>query len=281
MLSKLIKYDMKAMSHWLLPIYALALLLTPLERLAIEYINGNIFNNDLNYVSYAFILNLTDGIRTVITFAFVIVLIAVVVATSFLIIYRFYKNLVTNEGYLMHTLPVKTSQLIWSKVISSTIWYILSLMIVVVCLIGLVIGSPEWNEFFSSLPEAIAAFFAWYDNTTYAVLLIIEVVAIAILSFPSTILMFYASIALGQLITKHKILGAFGAYFLMTTALQFLSTLIVIPFFTALIETPSPLSYVALIVTSLYPAGIAALIFVTAFCYFITSYIFKKKLNLE
>ena len=41
-------------------------------------------------------------------------------------VYRFYKNLMTDEGYLMFTLPVSRSQLIWSKLIVSMAWGILS-----------------------------------------------------------------------------------------------------------------------------------------------------------
>ena len=44
---------------------------------------------------------------------------------------RFYKNLYTDEGYLMHTLPVKPWMLIVSKLTIGTIWfYLIDLLLV-------------------------------------------------------------------------------------------------------------------------------------------------------
>ena len=46
--------------------------------------------------------------------------------TLVLMVYRFYKNLMTDEGYLMFTLPVSRSQLIWSKLMVALAWGVLS-----------------------------------------------------------------------------------------------------------------------------------------------------------
>ena len=48
-------------------------------------------------------------------FLYVGLFIALVVATLFVVVMRFYKGLLKEEGYLMHTLPVKEWQLITSK----------------------------------------------------------------------------------------------------------------------------------------------------------------------
>ncbi len=52
--------------------------------------------------------------------------IAVSVITFVIIVMRFYKNLFSNEGYLMFTLPVKPYKLLTSKTIVSFFWMILS-----------------------------------------------------------------------------------------------------------------------------------------------------------
>ncbi len=52
--------------------------------------------------------------------------IAVSIITFVIIVIRFYKNLFSNEGYLMFTLPVKPYMLLASKTIVSLFWMILS-----------------------------------------------------------------------------------------------------------------------------------------------------------
>ena len=67
---------------------------------------------------------------------FLILLVAVFVTSFIMMIIRFYKNLLTSEGYLMFTLPVSVSKLIWSKLIVIVIWMILSVIVgVIACLI--------------------------------------------------------------------------------------------------------------------------------------------------
>ncbi len=51
------------------------------------------------------------------SFVFSLALIAAVVTTIVLMILRFYRNLMTDEGYLMFTLPVSTTELICSQLI--------------------------------------------------------------------------------------------------------------------------------------------------------------------
>lgn len=49
-----------------------------------------------------------------------------VVVTYALLIHRYYKNLYNAEGYLMHTLPVKASGLLYSKLLVAFIWLVTS-----------------------------------------------------------------------------------------------------------------------------------------------------------
>ena len=52
------------------------------------------------------------------------------------ILQRFYKNLLSGEGYLMHTLPVRPWQHIASKLIAAVVWTVLSFFVVCVsCLL--------------------------------------------------------------------------------------------------------------------------------------------------
>lgn len=275
MLGKLIKYELKATSRWFLPIYILALLLAPIERFAIEYIDSNIeLNPAFDHI--------TNTLFFIITMAFVVALIAIAVASGLLIIYRFYKNLITNEGYLMHTLPVKTSQLIWSKAIAAILWTIASGIVIFLAIILLVIGTPGWKEFVSEISKLISTFFQYYGANANVWLLFIEILLALILGSLSNIFMIYASISLGQLITKHKILGAFGAYFLLNTALQFVSSLLMLPFINKFMDSVDTVLSVPVIFSHyLVPIALVYTAILSIIFYFTTSYVFKKKLNLE
>ena len=60
-----------------------------------------------------FLMQMPDEIFALLVIFYVMMVIVVGVISSFYFIYWFYKNLFTDEGYLMHTLPVKPWQLVW------------------------------------------------------------------------------------------------------------------------------------------------------------------------
>ena len=60
--------------------------------------------------------------------------VAIAVITALTIIQRFTRNLLGREGYLMHTLPVTPAQLILSKLISSMVWLLCSILVIALSL---------------------------------------------------------------------------------------------------------------------------------------------------
>lgn len=279
MLGKLFKYEMKAVGRWFLPIYALVLILAVWERISIE----------INNRAAALGGNILSG---AITFAFVIVLIGFGIGSGILLIYRFYKNMVTNEGYLMHTLPVTTHHLIWSKAIVAVIWSLASVIVFCLAISALLVGGEGWNYVFMvALPEVSNEMMEYGLFVQYPVL-ILEIILLAIVSSFSQILMVYAAISLGQLVAKHKILGAFGAYVLLNMAVQFAQSLHLLPSATSSLFSPinaeeavdateSIVSFVNATITSILPAMILRSLILIGIFYFITYYIFKNFLNLE
>ena len=105
MLGKLIKYDLKALTKILAPLWGVLLVM------------GLIFGISIRS-------NL-DGIgNTMIVFSLVVivaVIVAIFVMNVIIVIQRFWNGLLQEEGYLMFTLPVTTRSLILSKVISALI----------------------------------------------------------------------------------------------------------------------------------------------------------------
>ena len=111
MLGKVLKYDLKSMGKSLFPLYA-GLLGLALVLKFIGFIADNVSAFSFIY-SIMFIF-------------FIVLVIGGLFYTFFVSIMRYYKNLYSDEGYLTHTLPVSAGSLLFSKVLSSLIYIILS-----------------------------------------------------------------------------------------------------------------------------------------------------------
>ena len=67
------------------------------------------------------------GVASNISFGLTITMCIAQVAVAYaLVIWRYYKNMYGSEGYLTHTLPVKTHLHLWSKLLVGYIWSVLS-----------------------------------------------------------------------------------------------------------------------------------------------------------
>ena len=115
MLKKLLKYEFKATARTYGGMY-LALLA------ASVLFGGSVWRwNSTNSDAYSALVGLMSLVYTA-------VIIGTVVVTIMTIVQRFYRNLLGREGYLMHTLPVTETQLVTSKLISSTVWSLCSIL---------------------------------------------------------------------------------------------------------------------------------------------------------
>jgi hypothetical protein len=261
MLSKLFKHEMKATSRLLLPIYLILVVLTIMDRIVLH-------------------LDVFKGMLAVIpgfiTFAYITAIIAIIVVSFVIVILRFYKNLMTDEGYLMFTLPVKSHDLINSKLIASFLWTAASVIVVIASLF-LVFITPARMDM---LKEGYRAFTIEMQTElgSSGTLFIIEMIFLVILSIINNILVIYASIALGQLFNGHKVIGSFAAYIAISTITQIVATIVLLvagAIFSTSITEMDALPKVIFPVTLLF-----TIIFNVAF-YWMTNYIFNRKLNLE
>jgi len=123
MLGKLLKYEFKATARTLLPLYAALLIISVISNL--------LLHSDFQIAS---VISIT---------VFGALLMAVFIVTLILMIQRFYRNLLSDEGYLMFTLPVKTNRLIFSKMIVTFVWFLIAGIVGGIS--GLLLG---WNSSF-------------------------------------------------------------------------------------------------------------------------------------
>ena len=259
MLSKLLKYDFKSLFKILIPTYGIVLLLSLFTRLS------------NTFVSKLSILSIPNGF---ISALYVIVLIGLPIITSLFVILKFYNNLVKDEGYLMHTLPVKENNIVLSKTISGYCVIVLSTIISVILLIVGVYGL--W--FKSDVFDAFKILFTQV-NKLYFWLIIVSM----LLSILFQQLMFYASIALGQKHNSNK--GIFSIIYLVILYIinQVAGLLILIPMFispTARKYLNSDTPPMHILNNYLICGIIISIIFIIAY-YFLTVKVLDKKLNLE
>ena len=115
MLKKLLKYEFKATARTYGGMY--------LALLAASVLFGGSVRrwNSTNSDAYSTLVGLLSLVYTA-------VIIGTVVVTIMTIVQRFYRNLLGREGYLMHTLPVTETQLVTSKLISSAVWSLCSIL---------------------------------------------------------------------------------------------------------------------------------------------------------
>ncbi len=121
MLGKLMKYDMRYMARVLPWIYAGGLLISAL-------LCGVIFLID-NELVLLFGVNFAS-------FLFIVAVEAVSICSTVFMIVRIYRNMYSDEGYLTFTLPVKTSEIVNSKIITGAIWTLISYVVAALMVTG-------------------------------------------------------------------------------------------------------------------------------------------------
>ena len=265
MLTKLIKYDLKSLSRVLIPANILLLIYSFLARCVIT----SELYNDLPY----FVIGL--GITT-----YIILLVLINYITLFAVLYLFYKNLFTDEGYLTLTLPVTPSQHLLAKTISGTFWVVLSYAVITISILMLVLVPDvikHSDMIMSELTKSLEMPASFFFISTFMVGLISCFFALPF---------YYVCIALGQLFNKHRILAAVILFFALSSVVSVISLIIlfVVGAFPLLFGPASNLSEmtnVSHLLSTSYGVSCIIMVIQGVLSYVVTLYIMKKKINLE
>ena len=280
MLRKLFRYEFAASARSFLLAYAALLVLSALFPVSLRVLSGS------------------DGIAAFLaTSALVLLYIAVVtiigVLTLAQIIGRFNSNLLGSQGYLMHTLPVTPVQHILAKLLAALAQGVLSviaggasLVILSFCFGGSEFFTEAWEALMYYAHCVIGEFNAAYDMpfAVYAVMLVLLVVTEAIV----LILSIYASLSMGQLINRHRILLSVGVFIGFRIVMSIITDLLSSAF--GLVESSLGSVFVPIVsilvgfdfnaVRWVLLSLAEQLIFAGVF-FLLTSFLLKKHLNLE
>ncbi len=208
MLAKLIHFEFKST-------YKLFLILIGAEFL-LSIVLGVSVNTNLKIMSeqMAYDPFYTSNSSTV-SFILVLMVVGIVVATFMMIfgssVQRFHKNLLSGQGYLMHTLPVTTWQLVLSKVITYMIYVILFVLAQLVCLVGMIIGTGQFIDLIRSLN------FDWLLRVLKMVLDLgfIELCATYLFSASQFLLLIYLCYSVGNLFPEHRLLVGIATFIIL------------------------------------------------------------------
>ena len=214
MLSKLLRHEFRATGRILLPLYLLLFVTAGLFHVSMRLLEDE-------RIAYGWPVKVFSGISTT---AFIVAIIGVSVLAGVLMVYRFYKNLMTDEGYLMFTLPVTTHQIITSKLIVTLVWTVATVIadaLAVALAMCRMVHIDDLQEIWDQL-RLLLGQMTTGDIIGYS----IELVLATVFGVLASILVFYAAIALGHSFANHKILLSVVFYFAFTTGLQIIQSII-------------------------------------------------------
>lgn len=154
------------------------------------------------------------------------------VAIAFvLVIWRYYKNLYSPEGYLTHTLPVHPSQLLWSKLLVGFVWTALSYLVGAVVFAGVMMA--DFVKSGDQLAEIFKTYHAFLVQTgldKYEAAMWIIVIVMMLLSIVLLLTEAYFAITVGNLSKLHSlgIGGPILVYFAEYISLQIVAAVAVL-----------------------------------------------------
>lgn len=194
MLGRLFKYEMKATARILMPIYIAMLAIAGISRISlnIKADKGSLFSflNEMNAIVFS------------------ISIISVFVITAIVIIWRFYRAVSSDEGYLLFTLPVKTDciilsellcALVWCTVISVIMFLTVFIMVINLDMDGTVLNFSYIADFVSKISPQ-----GWYG--------VVMLLGNIILSCIAEIICVYCAISIASLFRKQKIILSVAFY---------------------------------------------------------------------
>ena len=216
MLGKLLNHEFRATGRTMLPIYAAVLVLAVLGNLSIRFID----------VTDSTVLRILFGLLIAL---FVIGMIAAAVMTLVLMVSRFYRNLLKEEGYLMHTLPVSVHGLVWSKLIVSFVWFLATTVVIwlVIVLTGLIQTGTGLGELIIAFPsrEEIRELLADMGITSGSVWKTLTWFGVTAIAYCLVAcLHFYAAMSLGHMFNKDKVLLSIVFFVVISFLFSALST---------------------------------------------------------
>lgn len=282
MLGKLLKYENKVLSKILFPLGIGVLLVSLFGTLMMKL-----------YLSISYLIDedslaatmIRSGAMTLFVFS-VIAIISASFVSIFILMQRYYKSMFTDEGYLTFTLPVKTRDILLSKMLAAVLWTLFTVACTVfgVILISLFGSTRSFvnPDVLPALGKIWRSLLSLQELKVNIPLLVVQMIIFAFASLCEQFMLIFLAITLGnQVAKKHKVLGAIGMYFALYAIIQTINSALTIPLMITgggkLFDMGASLAFLhwSILGTTLLALGYSAAFFA------INRYNLKNKLNLE
>lgn len=270
MLGKLLKHEFKAQSKIYGAIYLAVLLIGVVSCIA-------------GFISDRFPKNIIVSSFAVLTMTMAIIaMIAMFIMTMVLSIYRYYINLIKDQGYLMHTLPVPAFNHHIVKLILPVLWFAVD------CIVTFVMITLLTRDFKFEWFAAVRGFMIELEIGMTAGD-IITMLLYMLIGVISSLSMFYACLNVGSLSNSNKGLMAFVAYLVFYMVNQAIS-LIGLFVFMGILVISNGGGMAEIFAQEEVPEGyingtMLTAVIVSAICIILYSivshYVLTKKVNLE
>ena len=274
---KMIKYEFKQMSPVLLVAF-IALFFVTLIGFLIGVLPILIFGGK----------DLGTGIWSIfmvsISFlAYALILMVIAIGMNIFIGYRFYKSMYSSTGYLTHTLPLSTNELILGKTIPAiAVQILIDLMVIisgVIIFLGYYVAKDGFDNAIYNISSLLQIFEGRYFYTGFGIVLAVTMFGIsAVIQTVSGTFVLLLSASIGQLFNSHRILMGVVSFIVINriiAAFEWIINLIVTEVAKADYYSRGTGTIISLILIAII--NIAVLII----SYVLNYYIISNKLNLE
>lgn len=273
MVKKLYKYEFKSYGLWTILLYAAMIFTAIILIVSLRFF----FDNPM--ISEEFLEN-HQWDELIVTAAVAFYCISIIVCFAAVVIMplvRFYKHLLSTEGYLTLMLPVTPTQHIVCKTVVALVYQLGAVMALGASLTVLLIGSGKAMEIFEAVRGALSELLEMISQLEAIYIIDIIAASVSMILAPiGSLFFYYFCLACSMLFGKLKLAGSVIVYIAFNTVTSVLTSIgqvIVLPFF-AVFEDPQ-------VFITILSLGMTIIMVARIIGFFLaTKYLFTHKVNL-
>ena len=289
MLNTLIKHEMRATAKtfmWLYIAFAVIAVVNTLVNPA-STIYGGSSSSTGGYNAMTELL--PSALKVIVGILYGLSFAAMVIVTLVVVIQRFYRNLLGDEGYLMMTLPVSREKHILSKLFVAVIWNVCTCVLIFLSILLAIASTGHFSEVVKWIQD-LANEGAPVDR--WITMLVISLIVSCFMG----VLMLYAAMATGPNLLKNRVGGSILAFIIIYIVSQIITFAIIYGSVRGFIDTGAVMSMPdaswspvgSTYITQQAVGAIEFLIWscivgsgvIAAGCWFLTRFMLRRKLNL-
>lgn len=279
MILKLLKYDIRGIGRKLLPLYALVIVLSVLNKVNDIFVIQPMLNQTMSF--YPQWVNSLSGILMGI---YALSIVAIFFITFYILVTKYSRSIYGPEGYLTNTLPLTQSEIIVAKVLNFVLWGLVSTLVAALSFL-IIAYNGTFAEQFGYLWREFASVFSifWSQARAYNRVAFFLFLLAGLLTPVAEILNVYLCIGIGNKF-KHKLASGIVAYLVINSVTSWVSTLVLAKVKNQMVFGPGMNSTYYTSMPNFQPFALVLLVLTLAqiAAYFLgTKYIQEKQLNLE